>query len=87
MYIGKTSNKNCFLFTDDGTVSKKVSQEVCGVVAIMFDAMLESWIVPVLRMCIGIGNGILKQFLDFVDVRVENLPEVLVEKRLLITEA
>jgi hypothetical protein len=73
---------------NDGTLNKKIPQEVRGVTAkVMFDAVpLKNWIVPVLHICIGIGNGILKRFLDFVDKRIENLPEPLIELRLLITK-
>jgi hypothetical protein len=59
-----------------GTLDKKKPKEVMGVTATMiFDAVpLENWIVPVLHLSIGVGNGLLKQFLDWLDIRIERLP-------------
>ena len=38
------------------------------------------------RFCIGIGNGLLKFFLDFVDTRIENIPASLCKLRTKVTE-
>jgi hypothetical protein len=43
---------------------------------IIFDAVpLENWIVPILHVTIGIGSGIFKHCLDWVDVRIKFLHE------------
>ena len=54
-----------------------------GVTASMiFDAVpLENWVVPVLHLSIGVGNGLLKQFLDWLDIRIERLPRGLSDLR------
>jgi hypothetical protein len=58
-----------------GELDIKKPNDVKGVKSkIIFDAVqLENWIVPILHITIGIGNGILKHCLDWIDVRVEFL--------------
>ncbi len=73
---------------NDGTLNKKVPQEVRGVTAkAIFDAVpLENWIDLVLHIFIGIGNGLLKFFLDFVNTRIENVPASLCKLQTKVTE-
>ena len=68
---------------ESGDLNKNIPREGKGVTAsLIFGAIpLENWICPVLHMCIGIGNGLLSQFLDFVDKRIENLPTGLADLR------
>jgi hypothetical protein len=40
-----------------------------------------SYIIPILHTEIGIGNRLLKSFLDWVDLRIENVPDVEIEAR------
>jgi hypothetical protein len=64
-------------------LSKKDPHDVKGVTApIIFDAIpLTQCIVPILHITIGIGNGILKHFLEWVDERIEKLPPDLLDSR------
>jgi hypothetical protein len=36
---------------------------------------INTYIIPILHTYIGIGNRLLKSFLDWVDLRIENVPD------------
>jgi hypothetical protein len=42
---------------------------------------INSYILPILHTEIGIGHRLLKSFLDWVDLRIENVPDNEIEAR------
>ena len=48
---------------------------------------INSYIIPILHTEIGIGNRLLKSFLDWVDLRIERVPDVEIEARYAVYEA
>jgi hypothetical protein len=48
---------------------------------------VSSYIIPILHTEIGIGNRLLKSFLDWVDLRIENVPDEEIEARYGVYEA
>ncbi len=48
---------------------------------------IKAYIIPILHTEIGIGNRLLKSFLDWVDLRIERVPDVEIEARYAVYEA
>ena len=61
---------------DRGEISDK-ALDIMGVTnEMLIDCVpLDSFIVPILHTMIGVGNKLLNAFLDWVDIRVEQIPE------------
>jgi hypothetical protein len=66
-----------------GHLDKSKAHDVCGVTDHpIFDAVpLQNWIAPVLHICLGVGNGLLKSFLGWLDERIEGVPPTLLACR------
>ncbi len=63
------------------TVDTSANRQGCVDEPLRTCVPINSYIIPILHTEIGIGNRLLKSFLDWVDLRIENVPDDKIEAR------
>jgi hypothetical protein len=63
------------------TADTSANRQGCVDVPLRTCVPINSYILPILHTEIGIGNRLLKSFLDWVDLRIENVPDNEIEAR------
>jgi hypothetical protein len=63
------------------TVDTSANRQGCVDEPLRTCVPINSYIIPILHTEIGIGNRLLKSFLDWVDLRIENVPDDEIEAR------